>query len=466
MIKTWKDFKNNLSNKGKWPLWLWYLSWPIRINLVLKKSFFDGPKVFNYPGRKHKSNRSANMLVYLWLQALMKSYLTVPGRVLFLITFALFLEGLATILIPVYILSFTLVSFYILDCLVGFIFKPKLKIDRQVPDLVLAGESFEMSYKIENIKALPAWELIVDVIPANGLELPDGYQRIHKLLKGEKAKLKNKMNFNQRGVYTLPMCIVGASFPFGLWRWCDVDCPGQTIKVYPQFNRLNSIDLSFGNLGLEGEESKMATGSSLEFSSLRPFQYGDDPKLIHARSWAKYQEPVIKEFTSEANSKAAIIVDNFKLNQEWVLLKFMNKKTRALDASMSLLCAMCEFLINQKYLCDIYVPGHEFAELRNLKNHSDLESVFELSAEIKTTSKSDFYPPDKDQIKALKNVNYIFLLALTLDKNRQSFIDELIEINPSVKLILVNGQKEQYSNIVPTQILDPEDILNEKISDI
>jgi len=44
-----------------------------------KKRFYDGPALFNYPGRRMSGYRSPNVLIGQWLHAFTVSTLRCPG---------------------------------------------------------------------------------------------------------------------------------------------------------------------------------------------------------------------------------------------------------------------------------------------------------------------------------------------------------------------------------------------------
>jgi hypothetical protein len=67
------------------------------IRKAKKRFFFDGPALFNYPGRRMSGYRSPNVLIGQWLHAFTVKHFTVSGRMLILITGPFFVAGLTTL---------------------------------------------------------------------------------------------------------------------------------------------------------------------------------------------------------------------------------------------------------------------------------------------------------------------------------------------------------------------------------
>lgn len=105
-----------------------------RCGLRIRRRFYDGPALFNHPGRRMREYRSPNLLVAQWIRAFSVSYLTPAGSVLIVIIFAFALSALTTLLMPICFLSFTLMSLFIVAVVVGWIFRPQLAIERLAPE--------------------------------------------------------------------------------------------------------------------------------------------------------------------------------------------------------------------------------------------------------------------------------------------------------------------------------------------
>lgn len=198
-------------------MWQRFLAW----DRLQRRRFYDGPAVFNYPGRRIQGYRSPNLLMAFWLHAAAVTWMTPPGRILFIVTGALFLAGMTAVLMPMYFLSFTLTSLFFVDATVGWLRRPKLRVIRRVPSPAPANYPVRIEYQIKNLHHRPAWSLSVDSIPQPGhLFFPDGRLAIPQLAPGEEISLSNILVAPRRGRYDLSLPVVDSSFPFGLWRWC------------------------------------------------------------------------------------------------------------------------------------------------------------------------------------------------------------------------------------------------------
>ena len=122
-------------------MWQRFLAW----DRLQRRRFYDGPAVFNYPGRRIQGYRSPNLLMAFWLHAAAVTWMTPPGRILFIVTGALFLAGMTAVLMPMYFLSFTLTSLFFVDATVGWLRRPKLRVIRRVPSPAPAGSTCSAS---------------------------------------------------------------------------------------------------------------------------------------------------------------------------------------------------------------------------------------------------------------------------------------------------------------------------------
>jgi uncharacterized protein (DUF58 family) len=242
------------------------------------------------------------------------------------------------------------------------------------------------------------------------------------------------------------MCVVGASFPFGLWRWSSRACPKQIVKVHPFFHSLHSVEMTFAYDSRDGEEALGSTGDSLEFLGCREFRYGDNPKMIHAKSWAKYQKPVVKEFAQVSNSRIALIVDTFLPPKQYFWEKLIKRNSPVLESALSTTCAMADYLIRNNFVVDVYIPGENFSEILEIKNSQELNLLYAAMASVIENTKEDFYGLREDQLKTISKSNACFVFTLDFDQHRSQFINQLIEYNPAIKVLHFGRETSLLSN--------------------
>ncbi len=83
-------------------------------------------------------------------------------------------------------------------------------------------------------------------------------------------------------------------------------------NVHSLFNRVTRIELSTRKLVAQlvcGDYSSIFRGHGMEFSDLRPYVEGDDPKLIDWNVYARTRTPFVKVFTEERELVVLLVVD-------------------------------------------------------------------------------------------------------------------------------------------------------------
>ena len=171
-----------------------------------KKRFYDGPALFNYPGRRMSGYRSPNLLIGQWLHAFTVKHLTVSGRMLILITGPFFVVGLTTLLTPVYFLSFTLACLFIVDFVIGWLLRPRVAITRAFQESSDCHAPVLINYTVRNIGRLPAWNLYIDSVPLPAFLRPvdAAIPYVDHLMPGEEVQLTREIVAQQRGSHLLP----------------------------------------------------------------------------------------------------------------------------------------------------------------------------------------------------------------------------------------------------------------------
>ena len=83
-------------------------------------------------------------------------------------------------------------------------------------------------------------------------------------------------------------------------------------NVHSLFNRVRRIELSTRKLVAQlvcGDYSSIFRGHGMEFSDLRPYVDGDDPKRIDWNVYARTRIPYVKVFTEERELMVLLVVD-------------------------------------------------------------------------------------------------------------------------------------------------------------
>ena len=432
----------------------------IRYDRHMRRVFYDGPALFNYPGRRMVGYRSPNVLMAYWVHAFAVSYFTLPGRVLALLAVVLFVGGLTAMLMPMYYLSFTLISLFVVDYLVGWLRRPRLEVLRLVPSPVPAQSAVPLQYRVRNLSGQPAWDLSVDCAPPPpGVSFPGGRPLVPVLDGQAEERLTATLMVEQRGRYELPLPLVVSSFPFGLCRWGARGPASQALHVYPRYTPLRTMRLPHGfRFQPVGNTPVAGASDAPEFLGCREYRYGDNPRRIHALSSARLGRPIVKEFRDEQFCRVALMLDNFLPGSfaPWARAK----ETRSFEALLALTCAVADHLTFSQYQVDLFTPGASLSHLEGGGGPRQLQQTLEFVAAVQPNHEDAFHGPSTDHCYQIGQIGAVLLLLLDWDRPRQELADELHRAGVIVKCLVVTEKavslatgNDQAAVLAPAEIL-------------
>ena len=95
------------------------------------------------------------------------------------------------------------------------------------------------------------------------------------------------------------------------------------------------------------------TGESMDLLGVRPYRPGDPARDLHARSWARTGQPVVREFQEEYFSRVGVVVD----------IDGSLEDPPRFEASLSLAAGVIARLSRGEALIDLLVVGEEVHSL-------------------------------------------------------------------------------------------------------
>jgi len=186
------------------------------------------------------------------------------------------------------------------------------------------------------------------LIPSYSITIQVGVERAYVTYSppGTTKTMNIRCFFNKRGMNKLPEVIISTRFPFGFFKkWFSVDFEKTDILVLPKIEKIPLESFEFKHSFGEIQSQRSGLGDDLRY--LKPFQEGDNPRLIHWKSSAKVGELIIREL-HEDESKRAII--EFKPStSEWEL-------EREITRSASIFLE----LLKREYEVDFITPERTF----------------------------------------------------------------------------------------------------------
>jgi uncharacterized protein (DUF58 family) len=182
-----------------------------------------------------------------------------------------------------------------------------MRVERQTPRHITAGEKAVVALRVQNVKRLLySYSLRIADLRDDGKPLGTCY--VMRLKPRESVRLVYRALFERRGRHCLEGMRISTRFPFGFVEksyW--LKRPAE-ILVYPpmfpvkEFLEDQKIDL--------GPEETRRKGQGTNLYALRPYVQGDSARLIHWKATAKVGELIVREFETDDHRKVSLILDN------------------------------------------------------------------------------------------------------------------------------------------------------------
>lgn len=156
--------------------------------------------------------------------------------------------------------------------------------------------------------------------------------------------ISTRVRAQRWGLRRVGPTLVGATSPWGAFRWGPVPLEPRTLRTLPNPAVFDAAAPVPHPQGLVGQHRSRRPGEGSEFNTIRPFQWGDRLKRIHwARSLRTGELNVTSSFAGQ-DSHVAIIVDaHYDLGQ------FNAEKglSSSLDYSVRSAAAVAEHFLHQ-----------------------------------------------------------------------------------------------------------------------
>jgi uncharacterized protein (DUF58 family) len=433
-----------------------------RLYTRLRQHFYDGPAVFTYPGRKIIGYRSPTLLIYLWVKAFAVTYFTVPGRILFLVAATIITAGLLSNLMPIFILSFALLSLFLTDVAAGWYWRPRLHVERRAPAVGAPCTPLHIDYIVKNLSNKPCWDVFVDTIllPPQ-LQFSHDLRCISLLEPMQAVSLSNSIEADRRGKYYLPLPVADSAFPFGLWRWGSRGKPSEPLLIYPSYAPLTEVALPSGHQYQSGGEFATDTaGESVHFLACREYRYGDNPRRIHARSWARVGAPVVKEFSEEFLQRIGLVVDTtVAASPGWlkaVETELLQRQNNLFEATLSLTAALADFLCGVGYNVNFVAPAHSPVAVCG-SGGNQLHAILEILACMDESTGSGVATLSEQALLELQAGSAVILVLQKWDRSRAAIVEQLRARDIFTDVVIVYDTPQPTDEAVAAGICLPAD---------
>jgi uncharacterized protein (DUF58 family) len=344
--------------------------------------------------------------------------LTDTGRAILRGTFYV---ALAALIVPAFGILSALVAVMLMALLVGFILRPKIRIDGNLPERLIVGQITRFTYFLKNTSHLPAYNLCLEFndLPEAVKQVEQGWL-IPRLGPGETIGVTVAIKPTRRGYYKIKQPVCQSGFPFNLFNFGTSRNEQETIIVIPNFYRLQILPVGLTqNIYAGGAQLIGQRKAFPEYAGNRPFLPGDSPRRIDSRAWARLSVPATKEYHDDFDKRTALILDTCVSGLPLLSNSNTNKK---LEAAVTL-CASVAFTINNDCLIDLLLAGTEIYQLAALSRMMRLDKIQNILAGVEASKGHSLENISPVLISHFPRVSEVFFILLGLNKMYRRLIE-------------------------------------------
>ena len=369
--------------------------------------------------------------------------LTDPGKMILRGTIYV---ALAALIVPAFGVLSILVSVMLMALVIGFVLRPRISVNGNVPDRVIAGQTVRLTYLLKNTGRLPAYNLHLQFQGwPEAIEVVGDTPMVSRLASGETAEVSVAIRPKRRGRYQVKQPVCQSSFPFNLFHFGAVRDQEETWIVLPPLSLLQMpLRCISRHVTTSGLRPGARTGASPEYIGNRPFMPGDSPRRIDVRAWARLSVPATKEYDDDLDSYAALILDT---RVPPTRLKSKSKEVKELEAVVSL-CASVAFTIYRDCLIDLLLAGLDLHRFTSEPKLTRVDRIHELLAAVepsKDYSAEQIGPLVEERFQEISEA--IFILLRWDDTYRQML--ELADRAGCHSTIVVVGEPDASRGNLP-----------------
>jgi uncharacterized protein (DUF58 family) len=330
----------------------------------------------------------------------------------------------------VYLAWATLAGLLFASWVASFFFRlHHVELDVSVPRRVTVGAEAVFTLAIRN-----AGTHLHESVAARGPFLPwDGswLQRrtgLAALAPGNTAYLELAARFMARGEHHLDPFQVRAMVPFGLAFGPALRTHGVRFLVVPRIANVVSLSLPRGRRHNPGGVPRAAhTADSRELLGVRPYRFGDPIRDLHARTWARVGEPVVREYREEYFARIGIVLDTEQ---------GMGAESD-FEAAISLVAGIIARSSQGESLVELIVLGKTMHTATLGRSTGTLDQALELLACVEPEAAFDGDAVSALVIPRLPRLSCLVFVALRWDDARRTFAEGVSAMGTACSSLVV-----------------------------
>lgn len=199
---------------------------------------------------------------------------------------------------------------FVINGFISFHSLRKLSVERQIPEVITAGDAFSVYITIANRKRMTVWVLQVRDAISNGRESLTADVIFTRIAWRSRQTGEYRLQLMQRGRYVLGPVLLSTRFPLGIVQRSLLLPERQEVIVCPRPGKL----LIDRRSAMQSDEIVYRRDSRHglyedEFHRIREYRSGDNPRAIHWRTSARRNELMVREFRENRDENLLILLD-------------------------------------------------------------------------------------------------------------------------------------------------------------
>tara|TARA_R110002049_G_scaffold309272_1_gene519819 strand:+ start:17317 stop:18588 length:1272 start_codon:yes stop_codon:yes gene_type:complete len=298
-----------------------------------------------------------------------------------------------------------LLVFFLVDVLIVFIGKNKLKAERIAPEKFSNGDTNQIDIFINNNYGININIEIID-------EIPEQFQvrdfKIKSPISSRKSKnISYDLKPFERGEYHFGALNIYASSILGLVSKRYTFDKNTMVPTYPSFKQLRKFELlNINKNALQyGLKKVRRLGHTMEFEQIKDYVLGDDLRTINWKATAKKNNLMVNQFQDEKSQPVYSIIDKGRMMQ----MPF--ERLSLLDYAINATLVISNVVLKKQDKAGMFafskkVENRVVAERRTSQMRLILENLYNVD--------TDFYESDYSRLYAniKQHINHRSLLLL------------------------------------------------------
>lgn len=320
------------------------------------------------------------------------------------------------------------ISALTIAALIGYIFRPRLRMTRHIASFPFAGDVFGYRVDVENVGNRVARNVVVEERRLPSDLRPSGPSpMIETLEPGQTQSVNLNLKCLSRNFFDLDRLQAGSTFPSGLVKSGIKSRDSDRLLVYPTVTEVYQLDVPHSRNHQRGGIAVAShVGESTEFLGTRDWRQGDRIRDIHWPSSARAGRLIAREFQEEYFVRLAVVMD--------VEAPRARDEVR-LEKAISLTAGITDALARKEYIVDIFAAGDEVHHFQAGRAIAHLDNILELLACVEAGRKLDIGALDAALIPEADRLSAVIMIMMDWDDQRSKLVQRFKAQGLAVRII-------------------------------